>query len=135
LLQNLESLRVGLHQAILDAVVHHLDEVAGAVRSRMNITTLGARIATVAAGRSRHVSNCRRKRGKNRVEAVGDLLLAANPHAVAALQTPDAAARSNVDIMQTALPECGRAANIVLPERIAAVHDHISRLPQPTQLI
>src|SRR5438270_10063235 len=45
LFQNLESLRVSLHEAVLDAIVHHLDEVACAVRPRMDVTALCTRVA------------------------------------------------------------------------------------------
>ncbi len=38
---DLESLGVGLHEAVLDAVVDHLDEVAGARRADVGVTALG----------------------------------------------------------------------------------------------
>src|SRR6266545_5712023 len=99
----------------------------------MDVTALGAWVAAISAWRSRHVSHPGRERRKDRVEAVDDILLAADHHAVAAFQTPDAAARSNIDIMQTALLERCRAANVVLPERIAAVDDDVSTVQQLAQ--
>jgi hypothetical protein len=88
--------------------------VTGAVRPRMDVTALCAWVAAIPAWRSRHVSHSWCERGKDRVEAVDDILLAADHHAVATFQTPDAAARSNIDIMQTALLERCCAANVVI---------------------
>ena len=46
--QDVEALGIGLHQAVLDAVVDHLDEVARRRRARMDIAALDARIAALA---------------------------------------------------------------------------------------
>src|SRR5215471_12997912 len=134
-LEDVETLRVRLHQAILDPIVHHLHEMAGAVRPGMDVAAPDARVASVSAWGCRHVANSRREGAKDRVEAVDDLLFAADHHAVPALQTPHAAACSDVDVMQPALPKCRGPANIVLPERVAAVDEDIARLKQPTKLV
>ena len=41
LAKNVEPLRVGGHDTVFDAVMHHLDEVAGAVRPAVQVTPLG----------------------------------------------------------------------------------------------
>ena len=41
LAQDVEALGVGGHHAVLDAVVHHLDEVPGAVRAAVQVAVLG----------------------------------------------------------------------------------------------
>ena len=41
LFEHLEALGVGLHHPVLDAVVDHLDEVAGAVRAAQAVAVLG----------------------------------------------------------------------------------------------
>ena len=43
--QDVEAFGIGLHQAVLDAVVDHLDEMAGAARAAMHVAALDARIA------------------------------------------------------------------------------------------
>src|SRR5215472_1788984 len=59
-LEDREPLRVGCHYAVFDAVVHHLDEVAGTAGAAMEIALLGgspilaARL--VASGRARSVA-------------------------------------------------------------------------------
>ena len=49
-LQDVESLGVGRHQAVLDAVVHHLHEVARAARAAVQIAALGGSAAPLAPG-------------------------------------------------------------------------------------
>ena len=43
LVQDVEALRVGRHEAVLDAVVDHLHEVAGARRTAVQVALLGRR--------------------------------------------------------------------------------------------
>src|SRR5205814_5442926 len=79
--QDVEALRVRLHEPVLDAVVNHLHEVAGAGGPRV------------------HVAAFRRERLEDRLEALHDGLVAAHHEAVAALEAPDPAARADVDIV------------------------------------
>ncbi len=44
-LQNVEAFGIGLHQTVLDAVVDHLDEVAGAVRPGVDVALFDTRVA------------------------------------------------------------------------------------------
>ena len=69
-LQDVEALGIGLHQAVLDAVVDHLDEMAGAAGPGMEIALLDARIAAVAARRARDVAEPGRQRREDRIEPV-----------------------------------------------------------------
>ena len=55
-LQDVEALGIGLHQAVLDAVVDHLDEVPGAGRAAVEIAVLDARVAALAPRRARNVA-------------------------------------------------------------------------------
>ena len=71
-LQDVETFGIGLHQAVFDAVVHHLDEMAGADRTGVQIALFDARIAAVAAGRARDVADAGRQRGEDRIEPVDD---------------------------------------------------------------
>ena len=60
-LQDVEALGHRLHHAVLDAVVDHLDEMAGAARPGMEVALLGAGVAALAARRS---PGCRRARAR-----------------------------------------------------------------------
>ena len=52
-LQDVEPLGVGRHQPVLDAVVDHLDEVAGTVRPAVEIALFGGAADLLAPGRPR----------------------------------------------------------------------------------
>src|SRR3972149_5462566 len=107
-LEQLKSFAVGLQHAVLDAVVNHLDEMAGAARSDMEKAVLG------------------RKRLKNGFEVGDDFFLAADHHAVADLETPDAAAGAGVNKMQSLLFEFFGAPNRIFIIRIAAVDEDVA---------
>ena len=64
-LQDVEALGDGLHHAVLDAVVDHLDEMAGAARPGMEVALLDAGVAAVAARAS---PGCRRGRARARAK-------------------------------------------------------------------
>ena len=49
--QDVEALGIGLHQAVFDAVVHHLDEMAGAAGAGVQVAFLDAGVASLAARR------------------------------------------------------------------------------------
>ena len=77
----------------------HLDEVAGAVGAAVQVALLGSAIEFLAAGRARNIAGTRSESRENRIEVLDDLFLAADHHAVAALQTPHAAAGAYVNIV------------------------------------
>src|SRR5512140_185794 len=78
-LQELEAFGVGLEQAVLDAVVDHLDEVPGSARTEMGIA--------VRRGQGR----------EDRLEALDIGLVPADHQAIAELEPPDPAARPAID--------------------------------------
>ena len=55
-LQDVQALGVGGHEAVLDAVVDHLHEVAGAVRAAVQVALLGGARSPLAARRARRAS-------------------------------------------------------------------------------
>ena len=76
---DLESLGIGLHQPVLDAVVDHLHEVPGPGRADMGVATL-------------------RRQGEERRLGHGDRLVGAPDHEAVALgQAPDAAGGAGID--------------------------------------
>src|SRR5262245_29751081 len=97
--QHPEPLGVGGHEAVLDSVVHHLDEVAGAVWPTVQITLFSSAADPLASGSPRNVARTRGQPLENRVEVLDDVFLASNHHAVTAFQTPDAAAGTNVVVV------------------------------------
>src|SRR5260221_9855858 len=98
-MQDVEPFGIGLHQPVFDTVMHHLDEMAGAVRAAMNIAALRRAAFPGAARRSLDRADAGRERGEDRVEPPDRLGLAADHHAIAALQPPDAAPRPDIDVV------------------------------------
>src|SRR5579863_6944151 len=129
-LQDVETFGIGLHQAIFDAVVNHLDEMPGADRTGVDVALLDPGIASLAPASAGDVADARRQRSEDRIEAIDHRLVAADHHAIAALDTPDAARGADIDIMDAALLQCLAAADVVLPEGVAAIDDDIAPLHQ-----
>ena len=77
------------------------------------------------AGRARHITDARRDRLEYRVKVLHHIILAADHHAVTALQTPNAAAGSHIDIVNSLLGEILGAPNIVDVVRVAAVDQDV----------
>src|SRR2546428_2126725 len=123
--QHAQPLGVRGHEAVLDPVVHHFDEVAGAVWPAMEIPLLGGASGLFTPRRARYVAHAWSQRGKDWIEVFDYLLLATNHHAVPALQSPDATARSHIYIMDSLRREFLGAPDIVNVIGIAAVDQHV----------
>ena len=100
MLQDVEALGVRGHDPVLDAVVDHLHEVAGAVRAAVQVArsrrSPGRRCGPGVRGAA---STPGRDRGEDRVEVRDDVVLAADHQAEAALEAEHAAARADVDVV------------------------------------
>src|SRR5260370_22961743 len=125
-MEDVEAFGIGLHQPVRDAVMHHLAERPGAVRPAMDVAALGraALALTVRRRLDRAASRCQRV--EDRIEALNDVAIAADHHAIAALQSPNAAARSDIDIEDALRPERTGASYVVLIEGIAAIDDAVA---------
>src|SRR5207302_10273187 len=66
--QYAETFRICSHDAVFDAVVNHLDEMACAVRSAVEVALLGRTGCLVASRRAFDVANARREARENRIE-------------------------------------------------------------------
>src|SRR6266513_5132568 len=113
MLENVQAFGVSRHQAILDTVVNHLDEVAGSGRATVKIPFLGGATNFVASRRAIDVATARRERFENRIEALHDLRLATDHLAIAALEAPYASACADVAIVDSLFREFFRAANVI----------------------
>ena len=125
-LEDVQALGVRLHQAVLDAVVDHLHEVARAGRAAVQpALLLGCRVA-LAAGGAHGGADAGCERLEHRREAADGLVVAADHQAVAALAAPDASADADVDVVDAPAAELGRAAQVVDVVRVAAVDDRVA---------
>ncbi len=113
--------------------MHHLDEVAGAGRTGMNIAAFGTGIAFRTARRTRNIAQPRSECCEDRIEAIHGLLRAADHHAVAAIYPPDAAGRATVDVANALVGQFFGATDIVFVERVASVDDYVVRLQQAAE--
>ena len=68
-----------------------------------------------------------RERREERIETAHDVRFAADHQAVAALETPHAAARAAVDVVKTMGRQSLRPVHVVPIVRVAAVDDHVAR--------
>ena len=106
--------------------MNHLDEVSGADRTGVDIALLDPCIASIASGGARDIAETRRQRSEDRIEAIHHFLVAADHHAVAPVDAPDAAGSADVDIMYAALLQSLAAAHVILPEGVAAIDDDVA---------
>ena len=124
--QDVQPLRIRGHHAVLDAVVDHLHEVAGAARAAMQVAALGGAAGRLASRRARRRLDARGESGEDRARA-GERRprLAADHQAVAPLQAPDAAARADVHVVDALRLQLGRAPDVVVVVGVAAVDHHV----------
>ena len=102
-----ETLGIGGHDAVLNAVVHHLDEVAGAARPAMQIALFGGAAYFFASGGAGNVADAWCDGFENRIKVFDGRGGAADHEAVASFQTPDTAAGAHVDVLNALGRELG----------------------------
>src|SRR5437899_12670066 len=94
----------------------------------MNVALFGGAAELLPARRAWNVALARSQCFENGVKMFHRFPGAANHHAVAALQAPDAAAGPNVDIVNATVFQLLRSPNIIFVIRVAAVNDDVTRL-------
>ena len=114
--------------------MNHLDEVPGAGWPGVNIAALGAVIALLAARRMSNFARSRGERREDRIEVIDGFLGAADHQAIAALETPDAARRSAIDVPDLLRGQFFGAPDIVFIEGVAAVDDDVARFEEAAKL-
>src|ERR1700689_1861693 len=91
----------------------------------MDVALFDPDIAALAALGAVDVADAGRQRLEDRVEALDHRLVAADHHAIAAVDAPDAAGSAGIDIMDAARLQRLAAAHVLLPERVAAVDNYV----------
>src|SRR5260221_581972 len=124
--QNVEAFGVRRHQAVFNSVVNHLYEVACTVRTAMQIAFFGGAGGLFAAWCAVDVAAAGRQRFENRVEVFHHFVFAADHLAVAALQSPHAAAGANIDVVNALGLQLFGAANVVDVVGVAAVDQNVA---------
>src|SRR6266702_3005868 len=134
-LQDVQALSVGGHQAILDSVVHHLDEVARAGWAAMEVSFLGRPANFIPPGCTGYVAATRCEGFENRIEALHDVRFAADHLAISSFEPPDAAAGADVAIMDSFRGEFFGAADVINVVRVSAVDDDVVLLQLARQIV
>src|SRR5208282_6852663 len=106
--------------------MHHLDEMPGTVRPTMQVALFGGAADPLASRGGRDVAPSRSERREDRVETLHDLRLAADHHAVAALQPPHTPAGPDIDIVDLLRRQLLGSADIVDVVGIAAVDQNVA---------
>ena len=132
-LQDRQAFGIGGHHPVLDAVVDHLDEVAGAVRPAMQVALLGGAVA-LATGGARDVADAGRQGLEDRVEAADHVGFAADHHAIAPVEAEHAAAGADVDIVDLLRGQFLGAADVVDVVGVAAVDQDVAGFEQRQQV-
>ena len=125
--EDIEALGVRLHHPVFDAVVNHFDEMAGAGGTTVQISVLNRARFPLAPRCALDLSHSRSQRLEDRIEALDRFHLPADHHAVAAIETPDAAARPHVNVMNPLFRQMLRPPQVVLEIRVTAVDDYVAR--------
>src|SRR5438093_1234585 len=105
LVEKCETFGIGLHETVFDSIVNHLHKVTGAGWPHVGPSMIGG------GGES----------FENRTEAIDGSLRAADHQTVSCRKSPDAAAGSGIDELNSALGERRSAPHRILVVGIAAV--------------
>src|ERR1035437_1737125 len=123
---NIQPLGIGGHDAVLDSVVHHLDEVSASAWSAVQITLFSRAAHLLASRCPRYVADARRDGFEDGIEVLHHRVRAADHHAVPALQTPHAAAGADVHIVDALGGKLVCPADIVYVIGIATVDEDVT---------
>ena len=128
MLEDVQPLGVGLHEPVLDPVVHHLHEMAGATGAAMKPSLFGLSGVAGTARRALRGIHARGEVVEHRLEPLDRLVVAADHHAEAALEAPDAAGDADVEVVEALLRQLAGAAQIVDVVRVPPVDDRVALL-------
>jgi hypothetical protein len=124
--QDVHAFRVRGHEAVLDAVVDHLHEVARAGRAAMQIALLGGSGVAPSAGSARRRLEPGCDAFENRIQVTDNLLISTDHQTVAALQPEHPAAGAAIDVMYAALLKRLRSQDVVAVVAVAPVDDGVA---------
>ena len=107
--QNGKAFTIGLHHSVFDSVMDHLDKMAAACRTAVKVPLRG------------------RQGFKDWCQLVTDCFVAAIHQAISLFKTPDTAADTHIDIMNTVLFKKLATSYIILVIGVAALNNNVAR--------
>src|SRR5581483_10544619 len=126
MLEEVQTLRIRGHHAVLDAVVHHFDEVPGAVRTAVQIAHLGRGLGRAPARAGLLPPAAGRESREDRLEGAEHSRLGTDHQTIALLEPEHTAARTGIDVVDACRAQLLGPANIVLIVGIAAVDEDVA---------
>src|SRR5271170_2249003 len=108
--QDSKPFGIGGHDAILDSVVNHLDEMATAAGPAMQIPVFGGSTELFSPRGARYVADSWGNCFEDGIEVLHCLFRSADHHAITALEAPHTAACSYVNVVNSLLGKLLRAA-------------------------
>src|SRR3984957_10523688 len=134
MVQDVQPLGVGGHDAVFHAVVHHLDKVTCAAGPAMEISLFRGTAYLVSPWGTRNLADTGSDGFEDRVQVLDSIGGPADHETVAPLQTPDAATGAHVHILDSLRGELSTAANVIDVIRIAAIDQNVAGLQEWGQL-
>src|SRR5690348_6061542 len=101
MVKDVETLGIGCHNTILNAIVNHLNKVPRTMWSAMKIALLGGTSDILSSGCTGGRCNTGRQCRKDGVKVFDDFFFASNHLAIASVKTPDTATCPTIDIVDT----------------------------------
>src|ERR1700733_1296604 len=126
MVEDVETLSIGGHDAVLHAVVDHLDEVAGTAGAAMKVALFGGAAYFVPPGGAGNVADARGDGFEDGIQVFDSSGRAADHEAIASFETPDTAAGAHVDVLNALGSELGTAADVIDVIGIATVDEDVA---------
>src|SRR5262249_26903128 len=126
ILENSHALGIGGHHAVLDSVVYHFYKMATAVWAAVQVALFGGAAEFFSAGGAWDVAGAGRECFEDGIESLHDVVFAADHHAVTAIETPNAAAGADVDVVDTLKSQVLGSANVIDVIRITAIDQDVA---------
>src|SRR5262249_43549916 len=130
---DVKALGEGLHHAVLDPVMDHLDEMPGADGPGMDVAALGARVELLASFGALGGPAPGPRGGEHRHKPLPAPGTAADHQAVAALRPPPPPRRPDIEMVVALGLELARAAYVVFEVGVAPVDNGVPRTHQPAE--
>src|SRR5580700_4845055 len=99
MVEDVETLSIGGHDAVLHAVVHHLDEVAGAAGPAVKVALFSGAAYFVPSGGAGNVADAGGNGFEDGIQVFDGSGGATDHETVAPFEAPDTAAGAHVDIL------------------------------------
>src|SRR6266852_5044378 len=126
MMQDVQALSVGGHDAVFNTIMDHFDEVTSTIRPTVQVPLLSSSTNLFSSRCARDCIDARSQGREDRVEVLDDILLTANHQAVTALETPDASTRSSVNVVNALGFKLSSAPNIIVVVGITAIDDDVA---------